>query len=65
MDGENNGSKPYVQMDDLGGTPIILARSFTHGLFFRLVERKKLPRVPCLPTFGSKETWNHGYTLVI
>ena len=23
MDGENNGSKPYVQMDDLGGFPII------------------------------------------
>ena len=23
MDGENNGSKPYEQMDDLGGFPII------------------------------------------
>ena len=21
MDGENNGSKPYEQMDDLGGIP--------------------------------------------
>ena len=24
MDGENNGSKPYEQMDDLGGFPIYL-----------------------------------------
>ena len=24
MDGENNGSKPYEQMDDLGGFPIFL-----------------------------------------
>ena len=24
MDGENNGSKPYEQMDDLGGKPIFL-----------------------------------------
>ena len=24
MDGENNGSKPYVLMDDLGGVPIFL-----------------------------------------
>ena len=23
MDGENNGSKPYEQMDDFGGFPII------------------------------------------
>ncbi len=24
MDGENNGGKPYEQMDDLGGFPIFL-----------------------------------------
>ena len=24
MDGENNGSKPYEQMDDLGGPPLFL-----------------------------------------
>ena len=24
MDGENNGSKPYEQMDDLGGFPLFL-----------------------------------------
>ena len=24
MDGENNGSKPYEQMDDLGQTPLFL-----------------------------------------
>ena len=23
MDGQNNGSRPYEQMDDLGGFPII------------------------------------------
>ncbi len=26
MDGENNGSKPYFQMDDLGGFPIFLVQ---------------------------------------
>ena len=27
MNGENNGSKPYEQMDDLGGFPIILGNA--------------------------------------
>ena len=27
MDGENNGSKPYEQMDDLGGFPIIFGNT--------------------------------------
>ncbi len=29
MDGENNGSKPYEQMDDLGGFPIIFGNTHT------------------------------------
>ena len=33
MDGENNGSKPYEQMDDLGGFPPIFGN--THMLVFR------------------------------
>ncbi len=31
MDGENNGSKPYVQMDDLGGTPIIFGNTYMYA----------------------------------
>ncbi len=27
MDGENNGSKPYEQMDDLGGFPIFFGNA--------------------------------------
>ena len=32
MDGENNGSKPYEQMDDLGGFPLFLETP----IFFKL-----------------------------
>ena len=31
MDGENNGSKPYEQMDDLVGFPIFLETPIDRG----------------------------------
>ena len=33
MDGENNGSKPYEQMDDLGGPPLFLETPIYHEMF--------------------------------
>ena len=30
LDGENNGSKPYEQMDDLGGFPPIFGNTQMH-----------------------------------
>ena len=38
MDGENNGSKPYEQMDDLGGFPLFLVQHpfQAQGLLFTI-----------------------------
>ena len=39
MDGENNGSKPYEQMDDLGGnTPIFGMGMAHHSINFQIFQ---------------------------
>ena len=40
MDGENNGSEPYEQMDDLVGFPIIF------GLYFEAPTLQKKAEIP-------------------
>ena len=44
MDGENNGSKPYEQMDDLGGKkPLFLVQHPYPQNHSRLLNFKKIP----------------------
>ena len=43
MDGENNGSKPYEQMDDLGGFPPLFLVQHPYRLHGGLFKKDKLP----------------------
>ena len=58
MDGENKGSKPYEQMDDLGGPPLFLVQhpyqTTNHG-FVNM--NHKVSRRPT--TSGCKKRWWH------
>ncbi len=42
LDGENNG-KPYVQMDDLGGFPIIFGNTQIHVYLLDLPPHPRIP----------------------
>ena len=46
MDGENNGSKPYEQMDDLGGFPPIFGNTHIYStlLAFLFHRMTSIPR---------------------
>ena len=48
MDGENNGSKPYEQMDDLGGFPIFLETSICIYIYTLFRERYRSAHVQAM-----------------
>ena len=56
MEGENNGSKPYEQMDDLGGFPPIFGSTpnmFLNGQKAGIFMRQNCDGIPTPETEGS------------
>ena len=59
MDGENNGSKPYEQMDDLGGFSIIGGNPSTPPFQPQISTLSTLPFHPTLPIIKPNPSTTH------